>query len=291
MKLNLDFALYKGKTRLRDWWKQVKAHFIEVQNAINELDTDITNEAATRDRVDTAIMQNLTDEINARIAGDTSEAAERKRVDSVLLDNITDAAAAIAAETSARQTADNNLDGKITTEAAARHNADNELRGNLVDIAASLTAETAAREEAETKINDEIKILKSTAHTHDNKEILDAIDAERVEKWDSIESQVTQEQLDAAFEHLYEIAIGHDLELEKVYYAIGLTVYDGGLIGAPISGVLDCGEIDDEITKIIDCGGPEPYIAEIAASSSTIDGGTLDTPSDGLKMLDGGELQ
>ncbi|MBQ2664520.1 MAG: hypothetical protein IJG16_10305, partial [Clostridia bacterium] len=77
MKLNLDFALYKGKTRLREWWKVVKTHFIEVQDAINELDTDISNEAATRDRVDTAIMQNLTDEISARAAADNAEAAER----------------------------------------------------------------------------------------------------------------------------------------------------------------------------------------------------------------------
>ena len=68
MKLNLDFALYKGKTRLREWWKVVKAHFTAVQDAVNELDTDIT-----------------------------TEATERARVDGVLFDNITDAAAAIAA--------------------------------------------------------------------------------------------------------------------------------------------------------------------------------------------------
>lgn len=262
MKLNLDFALYKGKTRLRDWWKQVKAHFVEVQDAINELD-DANSE------LEKAIQD---------------ESAERERVDGVLWDNIADAASAIAKETAARTAAD-------TAEANARTAADNALRGNLVEIAAALVAETAAREEAESNINNDIEILKTKAHTHDNKEILDAIDGERVQKWDSIESQVTQEQLDAAFEHLYEIAIEHDLELEKIYHAIGLTVYDGGLIGAPISGALDCGEIDDEITGVIDCGGPEPYIAAISTDSSTIDGGTLDTPSDGSKVIDGGEIQ
>lgn len=273
IKLKLDLAMYKGKTRLRQWYPIVLGHMKEIETTQNNLADKVIED-------NKKLVQAISD-----------EAAERDRVDGLLFDNITDAAAAITAETAAREMADGELSNKIAAEAAARQSADNELRGNLVDIAAALTAETAAREAADNALDERVKPLEDASHTHDNKEILDAITGERVQKWDSIKDQVTQEQLDAFFEHLYEIAIGHDLELEKVYAAIGLTVYDGGLIGAPISGTLDCGEIDDEITGIIDCGGPEPYIAEIAADSSTIDGGTLDTPSDGSKIIDGGELQ
>ncbi|MBQ3461971.1 MAG: hypothetical protein IJH36_02490 [Clostridia bacterium] len=272
MKLNLDFALYKGKTRLRDWWKQVKAHFIEVQDAINELDTDISNEAATRDRVDTAIMQNLTDEISARAAADNAEAAERERVDNLLFDNIADAAAAIAAETSARQAADS------------------ELRGNLVDIAAALAAEKSAREAVDTALGERVTPLEAAAHTHDNKEILDAIDGERVQKWDSIESQVTQEQLNAVYDFFAEVAYAHDREMQNIYAAMGCTVYDGGLFGAPVDGAeLDGGEFGDEESGIVDGGDFEPFRCSCGGGGTqTIDGGGYDNVSG--SVIDGGSL-
>lgn len=289
MKLNLDFALYKGKTRLREWWKVVKAHFTAVQDAVNELDTDISNEAATRDRVDTAIMQNLTDEISARAAADNAEAAERERVDNLLFDNIADAAAAIAAETSARQTADSRLQSAIDTEAAARQSADNELRGNLVDIAAAIAAEASAREEADTALGERVTSLEAAAHTHDNKEILDAIDGERVQKWDSIESQVTQAQLDAVNDYLEDVAYGHEREFHIIYTALGVEHYNGSLFGTPYDDDdLDGGDFDTEPETTIDFGDFEPMIIVIPSgeTAEVIDGGDFSNTTG--KVIDGG---
>ena len=42
MKLNLNFDKYKGTTRLKQWWKEVKAHFTQVQEAHNALDTTVS---------------------------------------------------------------------------------------------------------------------------------------------------------------------------------------------------------------------------------------------------------
>ena len=42
MKLNLDFSLYKGTTRLKQWWKEVKAHFTKVQEAHNALEDTVS---------------------------------------------------------------------------------------------------------------------------------------------------------------------------------------------------------------------------------------------------------
>lgn len=42
MKLNLNFDLYKGTTRLKQWYKEVKAHFTQVQEAHNALDTTVS---------------------------------------------------------------------------------------------------------------------------------------------------------------------------------------------------------------------------------------------------------
>lgn len=42
LKLNLNFDLYKGTTRLKQWYKEVKAHFTQVQEAHNALDTTVS---------------------------------------------------------------------------------------------------------------------------------------------------------------------------------------------------------------------------------------------------------
>lgn len=57
MKLNLNFDLYKGTTRLKQWWKEVKAHFTEVQEAHNALDTTVSTHktAAIIDHPDKSI--------------------------------------------------------------------------------------------------------------------------------------------------------------------------------------------------------------------------------------------
>ncbi|MCI8404166.1 MAG: hypothetical protein HFE49_04610 [Clostridia bacterium] len=42
VKLNLDFSLYKGKTRLKHWWPKVKEHFTQVQTAHNALEDTVS---------------------------------------------------------------------------------------------------------------------------------------------------------------------------------------------------------------------------------------------------------
>lgn len=42
LKLNLNFDLYKGTTRLKQWYKEVKAHFTQVQEAHNTLEDAVS---------------------------------------------------------------------------------------------------------------------------------------------------------------------------------------------------------------------------------------------------------
>lgn len=51
MKLNLDFTLYKGKTRLKHWWPKVKEHFTRVQTEHNALE-DTVNSHKTASELD-----------------------------------------------------------------------------------------------------------------------------------------------------------------------------------------------------------------------------------------------
>ena len=116
MKLNLDFSLYKGTTRLRVWWKEVKKHFEEVQKAHNDLedkhaadkkalaDADAAEKSA-REAADNALGERITNETTARQNADT---ALGKRIDD---------------ETSARETADTALGQHIDNEATARESA------------------------------------------------------------------------------------------------------------------------------------------------------------------------
>ncbi|MCI5605742.1 MAG: hypothetical protein MR413_08900, partial [Clostridia bacterium] len=57
MKLNLDFSLYKGTTRLKQWWKEVKAHFTKVQEAHNALEDTVSahKTAAVLDHPDKSV--------------------------------------------------------------------------------------------------------------------------------------------------------------------------------------------------------------------------------------------
>lgn len=484
MKLNLDFSLYKGKTRLREWWKVVKTHFTAVQDAVNELDeanTELTaaieNEAAIRERVDGVIIANVADAASAIAAetaareeadgtlrtdidglqksvfGETKEytatlayhydtasysfAAQsiniqddtafdgfiltltdsdgvqltlnsakmpngwlvdwsltlantetarsvylhfdtvKKRIwfdtdngadengfrigdcggepdyywldflppagevikqtltpslsnlatedKSNILSAVNELVNSIAAEKTAREAADGDIDEKLTAEETARTsadnalsdrltdeetartNADNVLRGNLVDIAAAIAAETSARTAAENEIKSDITALKGASHTHDNKEIIDTITAEDVERWRELENQVTEEQLTEAIEaeatdrvkgdeenksyieYLEKVCFGFSAELQNIYAAMGCTVYDGGLFGAPVDGAeLNGGEFGDEESGIVDGGDFESFRCNCGGGggTQTIDGGGYDNVSG--SVIDGG---
>lgn len=433
MKLNLDFSLYKGKTRLREWWKVVKTHFTAVQDAVNELDTDIKNEV--NDRKD-AVRKEATTRANSDIslAGKISdEAIERARVDDVLFDNLTDTAAAIAAETSAREEADRNHDNSISYEINKRQWADDAIRksklsffdfgaynvttktvensnaneqysetleaigsfekgsiirfsvsadcsevnipvvlydgylnehtahinishsftaghtytarvsaaptlgswtgphtvyytidgtadvitdndvsvgassaiiaettertrvdgvlfDNITDAAAAIAAEASAREAAESKIKSDITALKDASHTHGNKDVIDGITAADIEHLRELKVQVTEEQLNAVYDFFAEVAYAHDREMQNIYAAMGCTVYDGGLFGAPENDTqLDGGEIGEVETGVVDCGDFEPFRCSCRGSDAIIlDGGGYDNVSG--SVIDGGSL-
>ena len=149
MKLDLNFTLYNGKTLLRQWWKVVKEHFEQVQDAVNQNDTAINSEVTARKNADTALQNNINAEAKTRETEDgnlktqieqevttrtegmrglsqqlSAESASRKSADNTLQRNID-------AEASARQSADDTLQGNINAEVSARQGADNTLQGNI----------------------------------------------------------------------------------------------------------------------------------------------------------------
>lgn len=106
MKLNLNFSLYKGTTKLKDWWKAVKSHFEAVQIAHNALEDEV---AAEKTRLGTEITQRT----NADLAMSSR----------------------IGAEETARSSADTELNQKITAEAAARTEEDTAINQRLDNLA------------------------------------------------------------------------------------------------------------------------------------------------------------
>lgn len=108
MKLNLNFDLYKGTTRLKQWWKEVKTHFAEVQEAHNALEDAV---AAESGKLSTEITQ-------------------RTNADIALSDRIN-------AEENTRSSADASLGQRITTEAKNREKADNNLQVRIDEISQS----------------------------------------------------------------------------------------------------------------------------------------------------------
>ncbi len=112
MKLNLDFSLYKGKTRLKHWWPKVKEHFTRVQTAHNALEDTA---AAEKTRLDTEIDQ-------------------RTNADIALSDRIN-------AEKSARESADMVLDRRIDDEAATREEADSGLDNKIDEEVSKIKSE------------------------------------------------------------------------------------------------------------------------------------------------------
>lgn len=105
MKLNLDFTKYIGTTRLKQWWKEVKTHFTQVQTAHNALEDAV---AAEKESLNTEITQ-------------------RTNADIALSDRIN-------AEANTRTTEDNALRQGISGEATARTEADNEIKSSISEL-------------------------------------------------------------------------------------------------------------------------------------------------------------
>lgn len=105
MKLNLDFTKYIGTTRLKQWWKEVKKHFEQVQTAHNALEDAVAAES-------TKLATEITQRTNADIA---------------LSDRIN-------AEANTRTTEDNALRQGISGEATARTEADNEIKSSIAEL-------------------------------------------------------------------------------------------------------------------------------------------------------------
>lgn len=338
MKLNLDFSLYKGTTRLKQWWKEVKAHFTQVQEAHNALEDTVaaesgklSTEITQRTNADTVLQQKITAEAAARANADTAldgkittEANTRSSADTALGQRIT-------TEVNARTTADNALQQNINTEAENRQTADNALQQKI-------TAETTARETADNALDRRFKTVEEKAHTHTNKTVLDGITEERVTAWDGIKEQVTQTQLDeaiaaeaaarenadhvlqgnidaeaaeraaadaaettarteadnaiiamlnAAKAYLEDMCFGFTDEFQRVYAAMGVNHYDGGIFGMAQNEIaLDGGDFADEVTGTVDCGGFEPIIISTETGGTVIDGGTFDSVA--TTTIDGG---
>lgn len=124
---------------------------------------------------------------------------------------------------------------------------------------ANIEAETAAR----LKLDERLSTVEDTSHTHDNKNVIDDITVEDIENWNNIKEQVAQEQLDAVKEYFDELCFGFTDEFQRIYGAIGVTVYDGGIFGMEQSEIaLDGGDFAEETTGNVDCGGFEPLATE-----------------------------
>lgn len=79
--------------------------------------------------------------------------------------------------------------GDVAQETAQRIAADNNLQQMIGDVSGNLSYEATLREQYDNalnqKIEDEISERERSTHFHDNKELLDDIDSDRVEHWDS----------------------------------------------------------------------------------------------------------
>ena len=155
------------------------------------------------------------------------------------------------------------LQDKLNTEISDRQTEDAELRQSIDD-------EISDRETADNALDGRIKTVESKAHAHDNMETLNSITAERVAKWDS------DVEFSEYKKYIQDIIFSFTDEFQRVYGAIGIAVYDGGIYGMMQGEIaLDGGGFTEEIVGNVDCGGFEPITINI--SESVIDGGTFNT--------------
>lgn len=112
---------------------------------------------------------------------------------------------------------------------------DSVLNGKIDDTNAKLDDEINARGTLENVVNS----LQILAHKHSNKNVLDTITEDRVAIWDKVKD------LDKYFEYVdfkkfvEEIVYSYNQELQNLYTAIGITLYDGGIFGMEQNGLED----------------------------------------------------
>lgn len=148
---------------------------------------------------------------------------------------------------------------------------DSVLNGKIDDTNAKLDDEINARGTLENVVNS----LQILDHKHSNKNVLDTITEDRVAIWDKVKD------LDKYFEYVdfkkfvEEIVYSYNQELQNLYTAIGITLYDGGIFGMEQNGLeLDGGSFESEPENSYDCGGFNPL--ELTAQvTSVINCGTF----------------
>ncbi|MGN0150122.1 MAG: hypothetical protein ACI4C7_07745, partial [Clostridia bacterium] len=137
----------------------------------------------------------------------------------------------------------------------------------------NINTEALVRASADTVLDGCVKAVEDTAHTHVNKTVLDGISESDIDTWNGIKEQVTQAQLDAVKAYLEELCFSFSDEFQRIYGAIGVNVYDGGIFGMEQNEItLDGGDFEDEVTGAVDCGGFEPIIISTEVGA-VIDGG------------------
>ena len=320
VKLNLDFSLYKGTTQLKQWWKAVKEHFTQVQEAHNALE-DIVSAHKTASVLDHPDKSVTTAKIADKAVG-TTQMADYSVGSTQLAQYAVSSAKIYPAAVQTSHIKDKNVTkSKLSDEVAAvldevpdirtdlddevstRQNADTTLQRNI-------DSEASARKSADSALDGRVKTVEEKAHAHANKTVLDGISSSDVAAWNGIKEQVSKTQLDSAIaaeaknrtdadsalqdnidaeaetradadsaiialveqykSYLEDICFGFLDEFQRVYGAIGITVYDGGIFGMEQSEIaLDGGNFSDEVTGTVDCGEFEPLTAAITA----IDGG------------------
>lgn len=259
--LKLNFALYSSATLLRDWWKQVKAHFTEVQDAHNALETRLGEES---ERLDAAIAAEST----ARQNGDSalssrinSEKQGRESADSVLRQSIADKTAELSKSISDKAT---ELYEAIKDEAKDRANADAQLT-------AQLSAEATARQNADGRLENRIGALEGKSHTHENADVLGGITADDVAAWRDKTDFDTENKLMIAY--LFELLKGYSTDLNAMYGAAGVTLYDGGFAEDSDTDeviIIDGGDFEEADTAALDFG---TFEESALALSQVLDGG------------------
>lgn len=248
----------------------VEKEAAERKAADEALDTRITNhanETATDKKSSHVFLSDAIDStLNAASGKTAATPLAVKKVNDALQEEAQKREAAdkeldslIKKEASDRAAADEVLNGLIDKEAHARTDADTALSDRI-------NIEAAAREE----LDERFKPVAEMAHTHENKDILDAIDADRVRKWDDgAEGQIT---LGEWLEHLAEA----ERQFDMLWDLFGMTVYDGGWFGmAQLDAPLDGGDFDDTALTPVDCGDFGKFVPSGGGSiGDVVDGGT-----------------
>lgn len=259
--LKLNFALYSGGTLLRDWWKQVKTHFTEVQDAHNALETKLGEES---ERLDAAIAaegtarQNGDNALSERI---NSEKSDRESADSALRQSIADKTAELSKSISDKAT---ELYEAVKDEAKDRASA-------VASLTAQISAEAAARQNADTRLGNRTDALEGKAHTHENAAVLNGITEDDVAAWRDKTDFDTENKLMIAY--LFELLKGYSADLSAMYGAAGVALYDGGFIDGSESEeniILDGGDFEEADTAALDFGAFE---GSALALSQVLDGG------------------